>query len=348
MIKKIISYLKQHTFLRHLIIFIGILALLFFSYCWGLWGHNSRWAQYLFQCSCPRISETTRYPPESVEILLPVCSGSFVSAVSPSGNLLAVKETSENYSGQSYLWNLENDEKIPYDWQYPPHIFLTENLIYNINSAYTNHYVYNLYSGEQYQLEYLYDFLKNLNDSNISAVELNRLSDISLEPPDSYDPTNVTSIIHKVLHEAEQIYLYIGLRESKAIVLGKDFQLYPERNLILSQGSIEDGELEKLLQDNNIDYHKLDMQTSPDGRFIIRDRKIYLVETGKIIMDINNYPSNYPSSIKGWVYDSSGVIMSGGGRYLINVNRDPLYVFQLFYAPTRGSIKLKIPAEYLP
>lgn len=51
---------------------LGLPLLLYYGYCWGLWGRSSLLLQYLFQCSCPSASEEARYP-EQVDVVVPAC-----------------------------------------------------------------------------------------------------------------------------------------------------------------------------------------------------------------------------------------------------------------------------------
>src|SRR5688572_20024956 len=68
----------------------SLTLLLYFGYCWGLWGRQSLLLQYLFQCKCPSASEEWRYP-RRVDIIAPACSY-LGSMLSPTGKLLYVLE----------------------------------------------------------------------------------------------------------------------------------------------------------------------------------------------------------------------------------------------------------------
>ncbi len=65
-------------FLIRLSPFLGILTalaflwLLYWSWCWGWWGRNNIFLQYLFQCRCPTITEQARYPTQA-QVLASAC-----------------------------------------------------------------------------------------------------------------------------------------------------------------------------------------------------------------------------------------------------------------------------------
>lgn len=82
---------------------IALPLLLYYGYCWGLWGRNSLLLQYLFQCSCPPASEEARYPNE-VDVIVSACPQARVR-LSPSGHLLHVSEEKSG-SVTAYLLNL--------------------------------------------------------------------------------------------------------------------------------------------------------------------------------------------------------------------------------------------------
>jgi hypothetical protein len=88
---------------------VGLPPLLYFGYCWGLWGRNSLLLQHYFQCKCPPASERMRIPKEA-ELLFSACHPSSV-ALSPSGRFLLVREgPSRNIT---YLLNLETAQRTP-------------------------------------------------------------------------------------------------------------------------------------------------------------------------------------------------------------------------------------------
>ena len=82
--------------------------LLYYGYCWGLWGRNSLLLQYLFQCSCPPASEEARYPDE-MDVIISACQQSYVE-LSPSGRLLAVHEEQAGLTS-TYLLDLQSMER---------------------------------------------------------------------------------------------------------------------------------------------------------------------------------------------------------------------------------------------
>ena len=55
-------------------LFIIVAAfLIYWSWCWGLWGQNNLWMQYLFNCHSPEGSEATRYP-DQIDLLVSGCA----------------------------------------------------------------------------------------------------------------------------------------------------------------------------------------------------------------------------------------------------------------------------------
>src|SRR5687767_15021398 len=92
---------------------LGLPVLFYYSYCWGWWGRNSLFPQYLFQCSCPVASEEARYPMQ-VDIVVPAChylSSTSSPSLSPSGRLLHVR-TKRFWHFSSYLLDLQTMERI--------------------------------------------------------------------------------------------------------------------------------------------------------------------------------------------------------------------------------------------
>lgn len=104
--------------------------------------------------------------------------------------------------------------------------------------------------------------------------------------------------------------------------------------------------VEQFLSENSIVYQSIpasfpDEAVSPDGRFIALHDGIYLVETNQKIVDA------YPSRLRGWAYDSRGVIYSSDGPCPIQTNFGILDDSVCFFQVPQPVIKLKVPEEYL-
>ena len=117
----------SRRWLIRLALLLGVPFLLYYGYCWGLWGRGSLLLQYLFQCSCPPASEEARYP-DNVEVIVSACSyrGSILS---PSGRWLYVLETKLGIAS-TYLLNLETGEKAPFVLSDGSNYFLNDELIF--------------------------------------------------------------------------------------------------------------------------------------------------------------------------------------------------------------------------
>ena len=103
---------------------IALPLLLYYSYCWDLWGRNSLLLQYLFQCSCPPAGEEARYSDE-VDVVVAACPQARVR-LSPTGRLLHIPEGKSGIT-TAYLLDLQTMEKIKVTDQ-PFSSFLTDEL----------------------------------------------------------------------------------------------------------------------------------------------------------------------------------------------------------------------------
>jgi hypothetical protein len=105
----------------------GLPLLLYFGYCWGVWGRHSLFLQYLFQCHCPSASEEARYP-KQVDVVVPAC-GYVNSILSPSGRLLYVRENNDKITS-TYLLDLQTNQKITFTLPEGSNYFLTDELLF--------------------------------------------------------------------------------------------------------------------------------------------------------------------------------------------------------------------------
>ena len=146
------------------------------------------------------------------------------------------------------------------------------------------------------------------------------------------------------------------------VALASDFRTNPEHGFYIDRTSFPDydeNRAEQFLLQNKIEYHAVpsrftDEVLSPDGKFIGRDDGIYLLETNQKIAagySISKYDRLYSSkyfSVRGWTYDSSGVIYS---RFLkpcvIEVELFFMDEVECYLAVPQPLLKLNVPEEYL-
>jgi len=306
------------------------LPLLYYGYCWGLWGRHSLLLQYLFQCSCPAASAEARYP-DGVDVIVPACRNAGVR-LSPSGRLLYVRE---NRSGItiSYLLDLQTMERIMVTDQ-PFSSFLTDDLWF-VESGLED-YIMDRITGVQYPIQ---RFVYSRPDAEVNGE------------------TNLTLLVES-LRLAEHVFL-IGASTDTVVALTSDFYTYPEHNFITNRFDIPDFNMERFLLENNITYQTIlpdfsDEVISPDGRFVARADGIYLVETGKKIVEGYSASRFYRAysrkyfKVRGWSYDGSGVIYSKFlNPCLIETN---FFIFDdpgCYFEIPQPVLKLKMPEEYL-
>jgi hypothetical protein len=293
---------------------LGFPLLLYYGYCWGLWGRQSLLLQYLFQCNCPPASEEARYP-EQVDVIVPACHQSYVE-LSPSGRLLKVNQETSGFSS-SYLLDLQTMQEVPAQSFSG---FLTDDL-WLVEKGLED-YIINRTTGEQYPIKIFRLWQDN--------------SYVNEEP-------NLELLI-SALQQAEQIFF--TQNNDTVVVLMPNHS----KSFTFDRSDIPGGEpnkVDRFLQENNISYQSvvsgfMNELVSPDGRFVARTDGIYLIETGQKITE------GYSLSVRGWIYDGSGVIYSHAlGRCLLRVAlpfTDDIGCFRRVPQPV---LKLNVPEEYL-
>lgn len=276
---------KQRRFQFGIGCFIVLLALPFvfyYGYCWGLWGRHSLLLQYYFQCNCPAASEQARYPKE-VEVIVSACHESRVK-LSPNGRLLFVEE-----GNSRYVLNLQTREKTDVSHQYYS-IFLTDDVGFI-----------------QYPKSYIVDRITGM----VYPIQMFRFS-----RPDAQVNRNINlPLLAESLKQANSVYFIAD--EDVIVALAFDFRANPKHNFYTNRFDLPDSRMEQFLQENNITYSTIpptypDEVTSPDKRFKANKDGIFLVETNQRIVKAPI------SSVRGWVYDGSGVIYSTSSRCLIH------------------------------
>jgi len=310
-------------------------VLLYYGYCWGLWGRNSLLLQYLFQCNCPVASEEARYP-KQVDVIVSSCQ--YVSSrLSPSGRFLYI-QMNESRSNLAYLLDLQTSEEIPFPLSKGSIYFLTDDLIFHSHYG-EDEYILDRMTGMKYPIQ---SFLR-LQPQAYSYGELN------------------TSLLFRALSQIEKVFL-IDNAFPPVIALSSDFRAHPEHSFTFDYSALPGHNaslLEQFLQQNNIAYYHiaatfLHEAVSPDGRFIARDDGIYLIETGEKIVegyDARGWFHPYSGdhfSVRGWIYDGTGVIYS---KFL-----NPCLIESSFFLSDEPGcfvevpqplLELKVPEEYL-
>lgn len=262
---------------------------LYFGFCWGLWGRNSLFLQYFFQCNCPPESEEWRYA-RQVDVIVSACENVTGSRISPSGRLLYVYQENSGLI-YAFLLDLQTRERMDTTEQ-PFSSFLTDDLWFLERGL--DHYIIDRTTGVQYPIE---KFVYSRPDGQI-----NRKANQPL--------------LLENLRQAEQVFL-IGASTDTVVALYSDFRTYPERNFIFDRFDLPDFNTEQFLQENYISYQTVLPKyphevVSPNGKLIARDDGIYLVETNQMIVKAP------PSLVNGWLGNSEGAIYSSYGRCFIH------------------------------
>lgn len=296
---------------------------LYFGWCWGWWGRGSLWLQYLLQCNCPAASEQSRYP-DSVEVIVSACQQRLVE-LSPGGRYLAVKSSAPAAS---------------YFLDFPSSVIVDAPSLANSSFVTDDLLLFPSPTPEYYLLDW----------QAKAQIEIVRLWPFRVPGGQSEDGVPDPTVLLPLLQSTEKLHLLWG----RLVVL--DGRLGPEsedRNYLIEEpvwldGS-RDGELLRaFLEEHNIEYHERSGRVGLDwpshtGTFVARADGIYLVETGEQISEMYS-PSKGLFTIAGWVFDDRGVVLDGGGVYLMR--------FTLFEADMRfGFVRqpvlmLKVPPRY--
>lgn len=324
---------RYRFWLPRIAILLGLPILLYYGYCWGLWGRNSLLFQYLFQCSCPPASEEARYP-EYVNVIVPACKY-LESLHSPSGRLIYVL-TEGPGTTSTYLLNFETGEKILFTLpDEGSNYFLTDDLVFH--SFYgDDEYILDIKTGVIYPIE---RFAHGRSNAYING-------ELNLE------------LMAEELRWVEDIFL---IDNDFIVALASDFRTLPEKSFLTGwfdiPGSDPDA-VQRFLQQNEIMYHYISDKypgelASPDGRFIARADGIYLSATEEKIVDGYSGSATFLSgkyfAVRGWAYDNSGVLYSKSIIHwpcLIEgptISDVPLCIFKI----PQPLLLLKIPEEYL-
>jgi hypothetical protein len=318
------------------VIIFGLPLLLYYGYCWGLWGRSSLLLQYLFQCSCPPASEEARYS-EEVDVIISACRyGS--STLSPSGRLLAVYEK-EPVNASPYLLDLQTGEIIPFPLpEKRGFYFLTDNLLFVSIRYGDQEYILDRTTGSQYPIRRY----------------------LSVYPGTYVGGDADLNLLAEALRQAK--FIFFRDYDDTIIALDPDFPALAEKNFTIDRFDIpgeNPNRTDLFLKENSIVYKTIlpdfpDEAISPDTRFVARPDGIYLFGTGQKIVESYSptrfyrvYGGKY-FDLRGWTYDSRAVVYSELSDPC--VIETGFFIFDdpyCFIKVPQPVIKLKVPEEYL-
>jgi hypothetical protein len=302
--------------------------LLYYAYCWGVWGRNSLLLQHLFQCKCPAASEEARYPKE-VDVIISACNNAVVMPF-PNGRRLYVRE--EKFGLVSiYLLNLETKEKTPLGFKEGYLHFLSDDIVYIWLYYGEGEYILDGATGMQYPIQ----SFKQLYPGAFSDGDLN---------PD---------LLLQALLQSDKVFL-IDAAADPAIALSSDFRAHPEHNFIFNRFELPEyweSSTEQFLRQNNVAfqyaaarfplYSLPEEVVSPNGKFVARNDGIHLAETNRLIVKAPI------SLVRGWTYDGRGVIYAVGKRCLLRLAIPMMDDSWCEIEVSQPVFLVKVPEEYL-
>ncbi|MBI5651136.1 MAG: hypothetical protein HZC40_11935 [Chloroflexi bacterium] len=318
-----------------------VAGLLWWSWCWGWWGNDNLFLQYLFHCKYPPLSEETRYP-ASVDVLVSECVDAHLEDISPNGRYLIVSYPGTEFPTQplgAYLYDLQSKELKPVNGidagDFSPR-FVTDDWLLEIRR-------------EPYRIKWEETKLALVNPRNGRRLVLNR---VPMSPNHE-----IESGMLQFFHTAEQVYvLELGL----AVALAPNFVEHPEANFVLGRqfdGPTDMERIRKILDENGIPYQVQVPYAYPPtsyGEDLSRNRLfkyyfgIYLVSNNEMVFPalVEVYlSSNFRDA--GWAYEDRGVILDGGQTYLIGGGDSISCCGPKWFPVARPILLLKVPKEYL-
>jgi hypothetical protein len=300
---------------------LGLPLLIYYGYCWGLWGRHSLLLHYLFQCSCPPASEEARYPKE-VDVIIPACQKvNTLVRLSPSGRFLYLREEKESIPS-AYLLDLQTMERVKVNDQ-SFSSFLTDDLWFDESGV--EGYIIDRINAKRYPIKTFRFWRADASINGAPNLELLRTT----------------------LREAEHIIF--TQNNDSVIVLMSKFPTSLEENFTFDRSDIPGGDsnkVEQFLQENNISYQTVLADfphevLSPDGKLIARDDGIYLAETNQIIVKAP------VSLVRGWTPDGLGAIYASGSHCLFQIGLPFSDDSTCFRRVPQPVFKLLVPKEYL-
>jgi hypothetical protein len=291
----------------------------YWTWCWGWWGQENKWLQYLLQCQCPTASEEARYT-DNMDVLFSACENPLFLDDSPSGRYIRV-----SLHGSIFIYDQQSDA-LSQSIQQGRVYFLTDDLI-----------VFTKKSNNSEPIEYI---LFDLNKDQQLTLEL-----IPMDRNHAYNPAALT-----VFHKADKVYVTGSHSAGLAVALAQDYLQHPESNFVfgraiaVSPTPVE--EITDILQSNGIDF-ELSMarnNVSHNGSYEFSGDDIVLVPSKQLISRVFNPDDRFYG--QAWAYEDKGVIYeSPQGVYLIGRPDRPLSLL-LFRVP-QPLLLLKVPIEYL-
>lgn len=277
-----------------LVLLAGLPLLVYYGYCWGIWGRQSLLLQYLFQCNCPPASEEARYPDE-VDVIVPACHtvNTFIK-LSPSGRFLYMRKE-ENGLAAADLLDLQTREGINVTDQ-SFSTFLTDKLWFIEGGV--KSYIVDVTNGTQYPITTFRHWQENAYINGTPNLEL----------------------LVSALQQAQQVIL--TQNNDTVVVLMSEFPKNLEQNFTFDRSDIPGGDANKVelfLQENNFAYQTVLADFphevfSPDGKLIARDDGIYFAETNQMIVKAPT------SLVRGWTYDGLSVIYFSASHCLFPIS----------------------------
>jgi len=274
-------------------------------------------------------TEQDRDIPANAELLVSACKRPEVRGV-PGGEVLFVHEVK---TGKIYLLDLRTGEKrkVPNgQLVLDKGIFLSSELVWLEGNGsrpdspdYQPHYILDVTNGKRYEL--------------LDLTWLPRLEGGKFDPK-----------YFAYFQSAEKVFIHHS--NEKLIALSSNFNEDSNRNVIFSQSSLgasSDGNergrlLEELMKNLGVDYEIVDFVlyytdvTSPTNKYVARSDGLYLSETNPPILVKKDMFGYY----KSWYYDDSGIIVQGGGYYLMTLPG----ISSIYYVPS-PVIKLHLPIQ---
>jgi hypothetical protein len=313
---------KRHGYrfwIGGLTLLLGLPLLMYYGYCWGLWGRSNLLLQYLFQCNCPPASEEARYPAQ-IDVLVSACRH-VSSRLLPNGNLLYVREEKSEIT-TTYLLDLQTEARIEVTDQ-PFSSFLTDELFFVKQGI--EDYILDRTSGTQYPIKIFRFWQENAYENGEPNLEL----------------------LISALQQAEQVFFTQD--NDIVVVLMPNFPTNLEQNFTFDRSDIpgrDSNKVEQFLRENNIDYQTVNANyphevVSPNGNLVARDDGIYVIETNQKIAKAP------PSLVRGWTSDGRSVIYSSSGRCLIRRGLPFSDDIGCAIQVPQPVLKVKVPEEYL-
>lgn len=292
----------------------------YFGYCWGLWGRTSLLLQHFFQCTCAPESEEWRYTIQ-VDVIVSACQNPIRSRISPSGRFLYVSQENTGLIS-TFLLDLQTGERVDVDTTgQSSSSFLTDNLWYIEKGL--DKYIIDGTTGVQYPIE---KFVFSRPDAQIKR---------NINQP----------LLLESLQHTEQIFL-IGPSTDTVVALPSDFRTHPEQIVLFDRFDLPDFTTEQFLQKNHISYQTVlpnypHEVVSPNGKWIARDDGIYLLETNQMIAKAP------PSFVNGWISNGEGAIYSSYGRCFIHRGLPLADDIGCELWVRQPVLLLRVPAKYL-